>query len=100
MKCAIALVRTVRRFSILRGSDFSISLSAAKCLTLAILEIIFNIYFQSHNPGIHGSNKVSEQILGLGASKADVSLRTLANATLALVDGIALNVSHAHDDDA
>ena len=52
--------------------------------------------FQSHNPGIHGSNKV--WILGPGASKADVSLRTLANATLALVDGIVLNVSHAHDD--
>ena len=59
----VPLLRTVRRFSILRGSDFSISLSAAKCLTLAILEIIFNIYlgetdFESHNPGIHGSNKV------------------------------------------
>ena len=53
----VPLVRTVGRFSILRGSDFSISLSAAKCLTLAILEIIFNIYlgetdFESHNPWI------------------------------------------------
>ena len=54
----VPLVRTVRRFSILRGSDFSISLSAAKCWTfLAILEIIFNIYlgetdFESHNPWI------------------------------------------------